>query len=296
MKSLLPLISLLATPAALCTAWSAELPPALQNFPGDGMRLTGESVKITPTPEFIRLQQNVQQKLQALPQDKKQAFLATYNSSELIPYSPDFWADEEEYATYKAEWNKIAIEPIQTIQLGVYSKDNGEWGLHGVSVNAFTRKLTPLSLSGMSYNPTDNTWTTANGTLKPRDFSTLSTNIYGARHGTNWILQKADSMSELTETLSISRRMNGEFLYLSYSFIERTPGSGTTLAQGSYVLRFRIGPPAADPPEAHPAPPPPVVEEKKPEAQPEEPQKKAEEERPRKHSKKRSKRRRNRRS
>lgn len=295
MKSLLPLISFLATPAALCTAWSAEVPPALMNFPADGMRLAGESVKISPSPEFMRLQQNVQRKLQALPQNKRQDFLAGYNSSELIAYTPDLWENEAEYAAYKAEWEKIAIEPVQTVQLGAYAKDNGEWGLHGVSVNEFARQVSPLAVSGMSYNPTANTWRTANGTLHPQELTTLSTNIYGARKGTTWILRKADVMSELTETLSISRRMNGEFLYLSYSFIERTPGSGSTLAQGSYVLRFRIGPPAADPPEAHPVASPPAAEEKQPEAKPDKPKQEAKEDRPRKRGKNRSKRRRNRR-
>ena len=73
--------------------------------------------------------------------------------------------------------------------------------------------------------------------------------------------------------LTITKRTNGEFVYLTYEFSERTPGTGAVLAQGSYVLRFRVGPPAPDPETAKA----PVQEAKqdtpKQEAKKEEPQK-----------------------
>ena len=286
MKSLLPLFSLLTAPAAIVVAQGATVPQALMNFPADGMRLTGESVQVAPTPEFVRIQQELSARLQALPSDKKQEILRNYNATEQMAYNADLWPDKAEYEKYKAEWAKIAITPLQTVQLGAYDKGNNEWGLHGVSVNQFTRQVTPLAITGMVYNATDNTWTSPNGTMRPKELLTLNTNVYGARKGTTWVLQKEDAMSVLMETLSISRRMNGEYLYLSYSFIERTPGSGSTLAQGSYVLRFRVGPPAADPPEA--APPAPKAEEPKPEATEE----KAKEDKPKERRKKRNRRRR----
>jgi drug/metabolite transporter (DMT)-like permease len=87
MKSSLSLITLLCAPVAVYTAISAEVPPALMNIPGDGMRLTGESVQPQPTPEFLRMQQQLSTKLAQLPADKKKAFFATYNATELLPYS-----------------------------------------------------------------------------------------------------------------------------------------------------------------------------------------------------------------
>ena len=271
---------------ATSVAMAASVPPAFMDFPADGMRLTGESVQVTPTPEFVRMQQALSSRLQALPTEKKQEFFRTYNSTELMEYNPDLWPDKAEYERYKAEWAKITITPVQTVQMGAYDKSNNEWGLHGVSINQFTRQVTPLSVAGMSYNASDNTWASPNGKMMPQELVTLNTNVYGARKGTTWVLQKNDAMSELMETLSISRRMNGEYLYLSYSFVERTPGSGATLAQGGYVLRFRVGQPAADPPEA--APPAPKAEAPKQEVT----EDKAKEEQPRERRKKRRNRRR----
>ncbi|MBQ7023401.1 MAG: hypothetical protein IJN29_07465 [Akkermansia sp.] len=282
MKFLFPLHILMATSVAM----AASVPPAFMDFPADGMRLTGESVQVTPTPEFVRMQQALSSRLQALPTEKKQEFFRTYNSTELMEYNPDLWPDKAEYERYKAEWAKITITPVQTVQMGAYDKSNNEWGLHGVSINQFTRQVTPLSVAGMSYNASDNTWVSPNGKMMPQELVTLNTNVYGARKGTTWVLQKNDAMSELMETLSISRRMNGEYLYLSYSFVERTPGSGATLAQGGYVLRFRVGQPAADPPEA--APPAPKAEAPKQEVT----EDKAKEEQPRERRKKRRNRRR----
>ena len=281
MNFLFPLHILMATSVAM-----AAVPSVFMDFPADGMRLTGESVQVTPTPEFVRMQQALSARLQALPTEKKQEFFRTYNSTERMEYTPDLWPDKAEYERYKAEWEKITITPVQTVQIGAYDKGNNEWGLHGVSINQFTRQVTPLAVTGMSYNATDNTWVSPNGKMTPRELVTLNTNVYGARKGTTWVLQKKDAMSELMETLSISRRLNGEFLYLSYSFVERTPGSGTTLAQGSYVLRFRVGPPAADPPEA--TPPAPKTETPKQEIT----EDKAKEEQPKERRKKRRNRRR----
>ncbi|MBQ2379160.1 MAG: hypothetical protein II295_02090 [Akkermansia sp.] len=268
MKSSLSLITLLCAPVAVYTATSAEVPPALMNIPGDGMRLTGESVQPQPTPEFLHMQQQLSTKLAQLPADKKKAFFSTYNATELLPYSPELWENEAAYARYCEEWKKIAVEPIQTVQVGTYDRGNGEWGLHGVSFNAFTRAVSPLAVNGLVYNAAKNTWTTSNGELTAQELSTGRNNIYGARKGTTWRLSKTDAMSALTESLSISRRTNGEFLYLSYSFKETTPDGGTNLAQGSYVLRFRVGNPAPEPEEPAVAPPPPapkpVAEKAKP--------------------------------
>ena len=252
MKSNLSLITLLCAPVAVCTAMSAPVPPALMNIPGDGMRLTGESVQPQPTAEFLLMQKELSTKLAQLPADKKKAFFSSYNSTELLPYTPELWDNEAAYARYCEEWKKITVEPIQTVQVGTYDRGNGEWGLHGVSINAFTRTVSPLAVNGLVYNVAKNTWTTSNGELTPQELSTGRHNVYGSRKGTTWKLSKTDVMSALTESLSISRRTNGEFLYLTYSFKETTPDGATNLAQGSYVLRFRVGNPA---PEPEPEPP-----------------------------------------
>jgi hypothetical protein len=261
MKPLSFITALLATVAPVCTAAGTDIvPPALQNFPGNGMRLNGESVTMTPTAEFIAMQKDLTAKLQQLSPEKKLEFLKNYSSTTLISYTADFWPDRADYEKYKAEWKKIAITPVQKVQVGIYNRGNNEWSLHGVTVNTFTNKVTPLTICSLVYRADSNVWISANGELTPTEITTTADNVYGARKGTAWVLKKEDALSRISETLTITRRTNSEFLYLSYDFSERTPGDGTMLAQGNYVLRFRIGPPAPDPetqaPQAEPAAPP----------------------------------------
>lgn len=240
--------ALIAAASSVYTVTGAEIvPSALQDFPGNGMRLNGESVTLTISDEFRGMQNNLATKLQQLPTEKKLEFLKNYNPTTLISYTPDFWATPEDYEKYKAEWKKIAITPVQTVQVGIYNRGNNEWSLHGVSINTFTREVSPLAICSLIYKADSNQWLSANGELKPTELTTNSDNVYGARKGTAWILRKEDTLSRISETLTITRRTNGEFLYLTYDFSEQTPDGGTKLAQGSYVLRFRIGPAAPDP-------------------------------------------------
>lgn len=285
MKSLAHIIALSALSVMIASAQESVVPPALLNFPANGMRVTGESIAIKLSPEFTQLQQELAKRVQQLPTEKKLEFFKNYNSTTLLAYSQDLWPDKAAYDSYCAEWKKISLVPQQVVQLGAYSRGGQEWGLQGVSVNTLSKQVIPLVINGFVYKADRNVWVTPNGELKPSDISTTSDNIYGARKGTAWVLNKEDALSRIREVLTITKRTNGEFVYLTYEFSERTPGEGAILAQGSYVLRFRVGPPAPDP-EAEKAPEQEVKEDKpKQEAQKEDPR----------HKKKRKNRRRRRR-
>lgn len=285
MKSLAHIIALSALSVMIASAQESVVPPALLNFPANGMRVTGESIAIKLSPEFTQLQQELAKRVQQLPTEKKLEFFKNYNSTTLLAYSQDLWPDKAAYDSYCAEWKKISLVPQQVVQLGAYSRGGQEWGLQGVSVNTLSKQVIPLVINGFVYKADRNVWVSPNGELKPSDISTTSDNIYGARKGTAWVLNKEDALSRIREVLTITKRTNGEFVYLTYEFSERTPGEGAILAQGSYVLRFRVGPPAPDP-EAEKAPEQEVKEDKpKQEAQKEDPR----------HKKKRKNRRRRRR-
>lgn len=256
MKSLIPIFTTAATAVMVCTAVGEELPAELQFLPPGGMRLTGESVTPAPTPEFLTMQKEISARLQSLSTEQKLDFFKTYRADTLMPYNPVIWPDKAAYERYTEEWKKIGIKSQQTVQVGAHERGNGQWGLHGISVNTFTRAVSTLSLSNLVYDAGRNVWISANGELAPVTYTTGSDNVYGATKGTRWSLKKSDSLSIINETLSISKRTNGEFVYLAYAFSERTPGNGTVLAQGSYVLRFRVGPPAPDPAEEVKAPEP----------------------------------------
>lgn len=274
MKSFIHIIALSTVAVMAATAQNTTVPPALLNFPANGMRVVGESIAIKLTPEFTQMQQELAARVQRLSTEKKLAFFKNYNSTTLLPYSEDLWPDKATYNLYCAEWKKISLEPQQVVQLGAYSRGGQEWGLQGVSVNTLSKQVTPLAINGFIYKADRNVWLSPNGELTPSEISTTSDNIYGARKGTAWVLNKEDALSRIREVLTITKRTNGEFVYLTYEFKERTPGEGAILAQGSYVLRFRVGPPAPDP-EAEKAPEQEVKEDKpKQEAQKEEPRRK----------------------
>lgn len=267
MKSLFLTLSVISLPALISTADCAEVPAALMDFPGNGMRITGETVSPTPTQEFIQMQQALLARLQTLPPQRQQEFFAAYDSTQLIPYSEELWPDRAAYEAYCNEWKKIELKAQQVVQLGAFDKGNNQWSLHGISVNTFTRQTSHLAISGFVYHADRNVWTSSNGELTATPFSCNSDNLYGARTGTTWSLNKSDAMSRISESLTISRRTNGEFLYLTYHFSERAQGSGNMLAQGNYTMRFRVGPPAPDPEEARPA----ATEAEQPQAQPSQP-------------------------
>ncbi len=247
MKSFAHIIALSALPVMVATAQESVIPPALLNFPANGMRVTGESIAIKLTPEFTQMQQEVATRVQQLPTEKKLEFFKNYKSTTLLPYSEDLWPDKATYNLYCAEWKKISLVPKQVVQLGAYSRGGQEWGLQGVSVNTLSKQVTPLVINGFIYKADRNVWVSSNGELTPSEISTTSDNVYGARKGTVWVLDKEDALSRIREVLTITKRTNGEFVYITYEFAERTPGEGAILAQGSYVLRFRVGPPAPDP-------------------------------------------------
>ncbi len=285
MKSFAHIIALSALPVMVAAAQESVIPPALLNFPANGMRVTGESIAIKLTPEFTQMQQELATRVQQLPTEKKLEFFKNYKSTTLLPYSEDLWPDKATYNLYCAEWEKISLVPQQVVQLGAYSRGGQEWGLQGVSVNTLSKQVTPLVINGFIYKADRNVWVSPNGELTPSEISTTSDNIYGARKGTAWVLNKEDALSRIREVLTITKRTNGEFVYLTYEFTERTPGEGAILAQGSYVLRFRVGPPAPDP-EAEKAPEQEVKEDK--------PQQEAQKEEPRRKKKRKNRRRRRR--
>lgn len=267
MKSLFLTLTFVSLPALISTAVCAEVPAVLMDFPGNGMRITGETVTPAPAQEFLQMQQALLARLQTLPPQRQQEFFAAYDNTQLIPYSEDLWPDRAAYEAYRNEWKKIEIKAQQVVQLGAFDKGNNQWSLHGVSVNTFTRRTTPLAIGGLVYYADRNVWSSNNGELTASPFSCNSDNIYGARTGTTWSLSKSDAMSRITESLTISRRTNGEYLYLTYYFTERAQGSGNMLAQGNYTMRFRVGPPAPEPEEARPA----ATEAEQPQAQPSQP-------------------------
>lgn len=247
MKSFLHIIALSTMAALVATAQEKAVPSALQIFPTNGMRVTGETVAVQHTPEFARMQKELSARLQQLSAERKLEFFKNYSSTNLLSYEEDLWPSKAAYDSYCAEWKKSTLIPKQAVQLGAYSRGGQEWGLHGVSINTLTRKVTPLSISSLVYKADSNVWISPNGELTPSEISTTSNNLYGARKGTAWILNKEDSLSRIREGLTITKRTNGEFVYLTYEFSERAPGTGAVLAQGSYVARFRVGPPAPDP-------------------------------------------------
>lgn len=243
MKAFLPIIALLASPVLLAsTCYAEETPGALAGLlPADGSLKPGAAVRPVWTPEFAKMQQELSVKLQGLSNEKQKAFIEKFDPMALIAYDKDLWNDKAAYEKYKEEWKKVVIQPVTEVAIGLKSAGANVWRVLSATVDAQSRKTVPLTISALSYDSGRNVWISNNGELTATEYKATDDNAYGAQTGTEWKLEKEDSLSKLTEMVRITKTTDGKFIYVTYNFSERSAISNAAIAQGAYVLRFATG-------------------------------------------------------
>lgn len=243
MKAFLPLIALLASPVLLTsTCYAEETPGALAGLlPADGSLKPGAAVRPVWGPEFAKMQQELTVKLQALSPEKQKAFMETFDPMTLIAYDKDLWNSKADYDKYKEEWKKAVIQPVTEVAIGLKGAGNNVWRVLSATVDAQSRKTVPLTISALSYDSSRNIWISNNGELTASEFKATDDNVYGAQTGTEWKLEKEDSLSRLSEIVRVTKTTDGKFIYVTYNFSERSAISNAPIAQGSYILRFAAG-------------------------------------------------------
>lgn len=243
MKAFLPIIALLAAPVALTSiGYADETPGELTGIlPADGTLKPGAAVRPVFTPEFGKMQEKLSAKLNELSEEQRKAFLEDFNPLELPAYNKDIWPDKASYDAYKAEWKKVAIQPVTEVAVGLKGDGTSVWRVLSATVDAQSRKTVPLTISALSYDAARNVWISNNGELKASEYKATEDNVFGAQTGTEWKLEKEDSLSKLIEVVRVTKTTDGKSIYVTYNFSERSVISPVTIAQGAYTLRFAAG-------------------------------------------------------
>ncbi len=232
---------MLATPALVSTVFAADAPGALAGYlPSDGSLIQGAAVRTVADPALAPLNKMVVENFNKLPEEKKAELVKGFDSNRAMPYDEGIFGDKATYGKYMEAWKKTRIVAVGGVAMGLLdSGEPGVWHVHSVTMDAAGRTL-PLTISALKYNATKNTWHSNNGELTAAPYSVDDSFVFGAQSGTEWNYEHADSLSNLKETVRVTKMTDGSAIYVYYKFAETSAISGMTIAQGEYMLRFPI--------------------------------------------------------
>ena len=241
MKSSTLLNTLFTASAAVCASvFAQEVKTDIRDYlPCDGSVKQGAVVQIARDPSFVELHKTAVERFIKLPKEKQDNINKSGSANKLMPWTADIWPDKAEYERYREAWKKSRIVPRADVAVGL--RDNGN---NQFSVLSATRmpdgSTMPLTIGSLQYDGNKNTWKSNNGELKPAAFAAGEDYDFGAQTGTEWSLEKEDSLSKLKETLLISKTTDGKAIYVAYAMNEVSAISGTVIANHGYVLLFPI--------------------------------------------------------
>ena len=233
--------TLFIAPAALvCTAAAQEAPAALKGMlPCDGSIIQGSVVRVVRSNEFTKLHQEAAGRFARLPKEKQEAINAVSKPTFLSDYQPDLWPDKAEYEKYAAAWKQSRMVKLTDVALGLKPIGNMKYAVLSATKVAENTTM-PITIGALQYNAANNTWVSNNGELKPTPFSAGANYDYGAQTGTEWKLERKDSLSTLTETVLVSKATDGSGVYVMYNLTEKSAISGTNIANHGYMLHFPV--------------------------------------------------------
>ena len=245
MKALSFILALATVPALVAQA--DDKAGAMEGyFPTDGTLRRGAQVRPVFPESFKDQLQLFSEALQKVSPEQRAAYMEKHSWEQQPAYSADIWPNKSDYDAFIEEWKKVQIRPVTEVAVGLQKADGGTWRVLSATVDAKSKKQVPLTVSALHYDSDRNVWISSNGTLKASDYTTPDTSIYGAQTGTEWTLEKEDTLTRLRETIRVTKTTDGKFVYLAYSLIEQSAVSGSNIAQGAYLLRFPVQTPGAN--------------------------------------------------
>lgn len=239
MKASTLICTLLTAPVAICaSALAQDVKTNIRDYlPCDGTVKQGAVVQIARDASFVELHKAAIERFNKLPREKQEAIIKASQPNRLMAYNADVWPDKAEYDRYAEAWKKSRIVPRAEVALGL--KDNGNNTYSVLSATRVAENGTmPLTIGSLQYNANKNVWISNNGELTPTAFTEGEDYDFGAKTGTQWSLQKEDSLSKLAETLRIAKSTDGKVVYVSYAMTELSAISGTPIANHGYMLYF----------------------------------------------------------
>lgn len=240
MKTFPFFLTLLTTPVLVGSISHAETAPATINqyIPCDGTLLRGAVVRLVLDESFAKLHQGVIEKLQQLPENKRKEITDSTPANTVLAYTTDIWPNKADYDAYLEAWKKVQIAPVADVGMGFQSAGDGTWRV--LAITRTPQGTMPMTIANLRYNAKTNTWLSNNGELTPKEYTADNGCAYGAQTGTEWILNKEDSLSKLTETVRFSKTTDGKYVYILYSLVENSAFSGAPVANHGYILRFDV--------------------------------------------------------
>lgn len=234
-------LALLAAPVIFCCAGYAEAAPeAIEGYlPCDGTAKPGFVIRPVRDASFVEQHRAVIQRFLQLPKEKQEAINSKTAPDRLMDYDADLWPDKAEYEKYTEAWKKTQMARLANVFVGL--KDHGDGTYSVLSATRLSNGGSlPLTIGSLRYQGKDNTWISNNGTLTGTAFSADERFDYGPQTGNEWKLEKKDSLSQLNESLRLTKSTDGKAVFLYYSLVERSAISGTVIANHGYTIIFPI--------------------------------------------------------
>lgn len=239
MKALSYILALSAFPAFL--AQGAEKAEAVAGvlFSNNSALIPGVQVQPKYPESFREPLQAALNAIQKLSPEKREAIAKSFMLDQLPDYNPDIWPNKADYDRFVEEMKKVEIRPVSGVGVGMVKSDvDGTWRVLSTTLASDPKARKPLLIGALRYDSDRNVWISGNGELEAKEYSAPSTSIYGAQTGTEWVLEKKDSLTELRETIRLTRTTDGKNVYLAYSLIEQSAVTGANIAQGVFLLQF----------------------------------------------------------
>jgi hypothetical protein len=154
---------------------------------------------------------------------------------------------EEECVTYQDGeeckrlkiMNKTQMQGQAQVAISLRTAGEGTWRFFAVTADASGREL-PVTISALTYNPINNTWSSAHGELTPTEFKATDDFIFKAQSGTEWKLEKQDSFVKTVQSLRITKSTDGKSVFVAFASVERDRTTNQTLSQQGYTLLFPV--------------------------------------------------------
>ena len=236
------ILALLAVPAVICSAGTAEAAPeAIAGYlPCNGGVIAGSVIRPARDASFVELHRAVLQRFAQLPKEKQEAIEAKSKLDYLMEYDAELWPDKAEYESYTEAWKKTQMVRMADVRVGLINQGDNIYSVFSSTRTTSGGDL-PLTIGTLRYDASKNVWMSNNGTLTGSAFTADETFDYGAQTGNEWKLEKKGSLTELSEMLRLTKRTDGKAAFLYYSLIERSAkDKNVVFANHSYTIIFPI--------------------------------------------------------
>lgn len=210
------------------------------SIPADGTMKQGVQIRPALSESFVKDHvQKFIENLQKLPQEQREEYVKNFAWDKQPAYNADIWPNKADYDKMVEEWRK-QIQASAIMAVGLQSLGNGVWRILSATADSKTKQSVPLTISALRYDANRNVWISNNGELSAKSYTATEDSLYGAQTGTEWTLEKTDSLTHMREVVRVTKTTDGKRVYMIYAFNEQSVATGQNIAKGGYLLMFPV--------------------------------------------------------